>query len=458
MAQDISSRCSFKGKEIQNPRRNGEGQTESNCSSESWLIDVKKAFIPPHKMWQVSTKVCIYRMPKCIMDWKVEAYAPSVISFGPYHHRKIPRLFLMDQYKLEAVHRVLARLDINVTELVGEIQKLESEIRECYGEPLEWDGETLSWMLTMDACFILEFFKSLAKPRCDSDINCFSLVFQNDDTCNSMLLDILDDILKMENQIPLYILITLLQLEYETREKTITELVERLIMSPLFDGSPFFSSFSNDQTKLKLKEHLQKNPPPFYLLDLSRMLIIDVLAHPSPESAPVVEYPDGNDDNNITNDRERCGWWRNVGLPDWRQRLSCVDILNNCFHATNSTLGQQLSDSTTYIPCFQLQGAGIKFQPGKIRFEKKRCRSSTLFLPGIIVDRCTETRLRNLMAYEECQRCSWSPQETVISQYVMMFWNLIDSEKDVSILKKLGRHLEHHRQRRRYGSYVQPYD
>lgn len=138
MAQDIPG-SRFKCKEIQIAQLNGEGKIESNGSTDSWLIDIKRTFISPHKIWQVSTKVCIYRVPKGIMDWKPEDYAPSLISFGPYHHRKAPQLIKMGHYKVDAIHRMLARLNIDVNNLIEEVQKLESEIRECYEEPIEWE-------------------------------------------------------------------------------------------------------------------------------------------------------------------------------------------------------------------------------------------------------------------------------------------------------------------------------
>ncbi|GLJ34776.1 hypothetical protein SUGI_0699940 [Cryptomeria japonica] len=48
----------------------------------------------------------------------------------------------------------------------------------------------------------------------------------------------------------------------------------------------------------------------------------------------------------------------------------------------------------------------------------------------------TETLLRNLMAYKECQRRVWYPEDTVISHFVALLDDLIDSEKDVSVLRK----------------------
>ncbi|GLJ34453.1 hypothetical protein SUGI_0692900 [Cryptomeria japonica] len=141
-----------------------------------------------------------------------QAYIPSVLSFGPYHQQLNPELSTIDKYKLEAVHRTSARLQIDVSILVAEIHKLDSEIRECYQEPIDWDEEILSWKFLMDACFILEWFRP---PERETDW--FSIFYQTPTGWNALHRAILNDIMKLENQIPLFVLITLLVLEFSTR-------------------------------------------------------------------------------------------------------------------------------------------------------------------------------------------------------------------------------------------------
>ncbi|GLJ34763.1 hypothetical protein SUGI_0699670 [Cryptomeria japonica] len=112
----------------------------------------------------------------------------------------------MDQHKLEAVHRVSTRLKRDVSTFIAEFEKLELEIRECYEEPIDLDGKSLSWMLAMDACSIFESCKSSAVSRSKSDSGFFSLIFQIDDVKNSMFYAMLDDLIKLENQIPLFVI------------------------------------------------------------------------------------------------------------------------------------------------------------------------------------------------------------------------------------------------------------
>ncbi|GLJ34462.1 hypothetical protein SUGI_0693040 [Cryptomeria japonica] len=235
-------------------------------------------FEPQYKIRQLPKTVCIYRVPKSLMINKKESHAPFYVSFEPYNHN----MNTMDQHKVEAVHRFLARLKIDVTILIAEIGKLDSKIRECYEEVIEWDEETITWMLTMDGCFILEFLRSWIVRR-----DCFSLVFQDSKHENTVTWDIQMDILKLENQIPLFVLITILCcLEFGTDEGAVEQLTKLLEGRLLFGGYPFNVDFS-----VNLKEHILKQP--YHLLDLYRMVIKDILTHPSPDSAIAVK-PDGS--------------------------------------------------------------------------------------------------------------------------------------------------------------------
>ncbi|GLJ34483.1 hypothetical protein SUGI_0693550 [Cryptomeria japonica] len=143
-------------------------------------------------------------------------------------------------------------------------------MKEFSAEPIEMDGLTLSWMLAMDACFILEFLKSFAVTRDESDIDCFSFVFPNKDFENSMFGGILDDIMKLENQIRLFFLIALLQLEFGNRTLGISKLAALLSTHKVFGGFPFSSSLPGN-SELTLKKYIEKDP--CHLLDLYRMMI-----------------------------------------------------------------------------------------------------------------------------------------------------------------------------------------
>ncbi|XP_057871891.1 UPF0481 protein At3g47200 [Cryptomeria japonica] len=343
---------------------------------------------------QGGEKVCIFKVPDPMMNSNRDAYVPCIVSLGPYHQGEKST---MDKYKRQAVRRLVTRINKSEEWLMKEIQKIEKEIREHYEEEeINCNGEKLCWMMTADACFILEFFKCAAETRDDQNVQgSYSHVFQNKGYKNCMHSAILTDIMKLQNQVPLFILIKLLQLEFDDAKR---ELARILSNSNPFKGFPFNSKQeSDDSIKSKLDEE-----NPCHLLDLYRMVIRDRL------------IPRSESSRSESSTAYRCGYQQ---LP-------------------SSNVGAEKGKIERHIPCAEkLENAGIEIKSDNIKFEKSKFGISKLFLPQITVKYSTETLLRNLVAYEECQRCSSNPKKPVISCYVNLLDKLIDSEKDVALLQ-----------------------
>ncbi|GLJ34484.1 hypothetical protein SUGI_0693590 [Cryptomeria japonica] len=412
MAQLDSRSSIIKGKQIYIGESSCGGQWQSDTSGIP--VQANHIFDPSCNTWQVGAKVCIFRVPNPIMVGNREAYLPSTVSLGPYHHNSNDRVSTMNQHKQEAVRRMVSRIKRDGVSLMKRIQNMERDIREYYEERLNCDGETLCCMMVYDACFILEFFRCASRTKDENPQGWFSLVFQNKDFKNCMHSAILSDIMKLENQIPLSVLIEILRLEFDHPEP---ELAAMLSNSELFKGFPFNASLSvedvndvaksklkDDGVKSKLREYIEKYPC-YHLLDLYRIVIKDLL---TPE----------NSESYIA------------------RRLGYVQIACPPNHSSfTSDAAESLVDKR-YSPCAEeLQNAGIIFKVGQVRFRRRKWVNSKLSLPQITVNYMTETLLRNLMAYEECQRCSWNPEPTVISYYIRLLDNLINSDKDVSALR-----------------------
>ncbi|GLJ47702.1 hypothetical protein SUGI_1007400 [Cryptomeria japonica] len=97
----------------------------------------------------------------------------------------------MDKYKLQEVKKTLERIPaMTIDDLVDKVRELDTKIRACYEDSaVEWDGDTLAWMMAMDACFILEF---LRREMLNS-----SLVFHTERADNIKRREIILDILKL---------------------------------------------------------------------------------------------------------------------------------------------------------------------------------------------------------------------------------------------------------------------
>ncbi|GLJ35544.1 hypothetical protein SUGI_0714700 [Cryptomeria japonica] len=409
--------------------------------SQPWLIQVKKRFERQYKIQvQCSHSVTIYRVPKSIVALKREAYVPQVVAFGPYHRNMNPQLSAMDEHKLEAVRRILTRLNnITINTLITEVQQLEKEIRDCYEGPVDYSGETFAWMCTMDACFILEFLRT---PKRRYDQKNFSLVFQNAGHRNAISWEIMKDILKLENQIPLFLLIRILQLELRSRETAMSTLATILSHFDEFRGFPFSLEQSQklgrkEQIKLRIEAHIKMGA--CHLLDLCRKIIKDFLTYPI---VPVTPAP-STFECNVSSKCQTLGWTgsTNQWLRSNNDHHSDCIKMGKCistYFTSKQKFGRNVDDGMSIASAKLLRSAGIRFRPGKIWFAKKSFRRSTLFLPQIKVEHSTETHLRNLMAFEECQSCGWYPEKTVILRFMLFVDYLIDSEQDVALLRKEG--------------------
>uniref|UniRef100_A0A0D6QZZ1 Uncharacterized protein n=1 Tax=Araucaria cunninghamii TaxID=56994 RepID=A0A0D6QZZ1_ARACU len=383
----------------------GEGSRTEVNNINSWVIEIPAG-------------LCIYRVPTEFMDRNENAYAPKYVSFGPFHHKK---LSAMEDYKRDAVYRTLKRLengnksmDELKEDLVREVQKSEEGIRDCYeGRAIEYDKETLAWMMTMDACFILEYFRAF-----NSDEEDKSLVFKNEKRLNVVSLGILMDILKLENQIPLFLLIEILHFELQNREKAWSTLFEMLSSLSEFQGYPFLPEKKEEKKKDRGSELVKKQNE-----------------NKKDRRSEEEEGPPKKQNENKKDRRSE--------LLDKHIRGSAHHLLDLCRKVTADFLkegnGHYTPESyvARNIPTAELlHKAGIKFKPsvdGKVGLEKGSFACRTLSLPPIIVDDNTGTILLNVIAFEECHR---SDEQYVFSHYVNLMSNLVNSEKDVALFTK----------------------
>ncbi|GLJ47701.1 hypothetical protein SUGI_1007380 [Cryptomeria japonica] len=392
--------------DIQNGER--QGPLEVNREPESWFDKLKldPAFIN-YKNRKTSADVSIYRVPEIIKKANREAYDPLVVFLGPFHHKKDQQMTVMDEYKLQAVDRTVERIPNMTREhLVDKVKELHEEIRDCYEDSAnEWDDNALVSMMTMDACFILEFLQM--------DMPNSSLVFHSHRANSIKRGEILMDILKLENQIPLCILKKILKLELKDPVAFLADTLNRC-MGCYFQGYPFKENKHNEDLIAKFIKG-----GAFHLLDLSRQVIADFLS-------------DSNSGCKADNPIKSC---------------ACIATPNGvgCFrgasweHIIRGLRGSAAVDGSMMPSAEKLEEAGIKLKQstgGKVHFKRRFLRSSTLYLPQIIVDDNTEIFLRNLIALEECQMQENYKITRVISLNLYRMDCLIDSREDVGLFRK----------------------
>ncbi|GLJ36219.1 hypothetical protein SUGI_0727090 [Cryptomeria japonica] len=193
---------------------------------------------------------------------------------------------------------------------------------------------------------------------------------------------IISDILMLENQIPFFVLLKILELELQTDEENawreLCVLLDAARITRLF--YPF------NATESWLQQGIPRGQKVKHLLDLFRMLVI------------YSSFPD-----------RKTIWKFNCSMSPHKQEY--------------------------IIPsASELRRAGIKFRKVEGKFEEIGIKKNVFHLPRIRISGSIETVLRNLMALEICE----AEDTCVISRYVLLKCELIDSEKDFIVLKKAG--------------------
>eukprot|EP01018_Ginkgo_biloba_P000853 Gb_15961 [translate_table: standard] len=419
----------------------------------------------------------IFRVPKTLLNENKKAYIPQVISLGPYHFKETKRLDEMEMLKSQVarkmhqrlidrrkhdfksvVHEIIQQKDhlptgfesvvdetIQQTEhgfksIVNMIERREEDIRHCYDEEITPDRKVLSWMMARDVCLVLEVLKKYSDtqegdtewrewPRIDRILN--------RKRYHPLLNEIVKDMFKMENQLPLWLLLDLFRFRNLKYEDYFKKALENL--TPLIKYKP---STLSEVCDLSQDSHLLK---------LLHGYIVGRYSKTDGHTNPAIGEAAKGDASKLQSVSEH------TTLSDFL--LCCVPLLiwQGCKKYFAILLGCMiiLVCSPCCIPWLIWQGCkkyfalpksnrgnvpsaeelsyvGVEFKKcsggiSEIRFEKK---SSTLYLPHFKVDERSEVLLRNLMALEI------SSQEKPITRYAIFMNDLINNSRDVSIFRK----------------------
>lgn len=387
------------------PRQSVYDKNPRRISREEWVNYMKG---DSHLRNRRPSFVSIFRVPKFLKDTKTEAYEPQTVSLGPYHN-KSEKLVPMDDLKRRALRRMMMRYNTSqklqpddmvfADKATNVILSVVDKIKDIYEESIDCDGETLAWMLCLDGCCILEVLRTLGRNPNESD----ELYERNDPIFWENKLaasNILKDIVMLENQIPWIVLHELLQLENPEDGQVLTTLLNLLA-----HGTLGLFKISG-QNKSGVKKHIDQVKKSHHLLGFLHKVIVD---EPSIDDSP-----------------------RNQYLYRFSIK-SCIGHLLLKLQDENKALNHDFESIPTAV---ELKNAGIKFEPCKggisgISFNRKR---AIIYLPVVCITYGTEVLFRNLIAFEICR-----PSEpNYVSSYVNLMDDLIDSQKDVALLRSMG--------------------
>ncbi|KAK3005393.1 hypothetical protein RJ639_016926 [Escallonia herrerae] len=175
-----------------------------------------------NKKAQLSSKASIYRVPQKLRKLKESAYTPRIVSIGPYHKHD-ERLKDMEDQKKSYTSSLLSRViepgqttDAAIKEITNKILDKAADARSCYAATHELDDD-------------------VRRQKADQPQN-VDLILGN----TLVFLDVRNDLLLLENQIPMFVLQTLFDFS----------LVQAVQPHPLFD---LIISFFGNMLNFKLK-------------------------------------------------------------------------------------------------------------------------------------------------------------------------------------------------------------
>ncbi|XP_010250391.1 PREDICTED: putative UPF0481 protein At3g02645 [Nelumbo nucifera] len=432
----------------------------------------------------------IFIVPKTLKSTKPDSYIPQHVTLGPYHYRR-PELYEMVRYKHAAVRTTHKQLhSIGFEELVEEFKKQEPRIRSSYHKYLDFDRETLAWMMAVDASFLLEFLHINAVRKGSRNLTKVSsgmAYFIDYARTKSDYNPILRDIVMLENQIPLFLLKKILDYQCLSPEIDADDVLYSILMDLCKELSPLkmIHNFQRTRKRVSFSEHFH------HLLDFLYSTIVPRLN--KEQHSEIDEVVDGDEgSNNPAGDGRKEETFKNCGpvkqvlefiwkmlsnvnkgpmhsvtkvlaskpvkvvlqLP-WEilSRLPGFAILkqpaelfsqgdgdgnpeDDDSSSTNSVDRPPLIEEITIPSVTELHKCGVRFSPTNgdittISFDVKRV---TFHLPKISLDVNTEVVLRNLVAYET----SAASGPLIFTRYTELMTGIIDTKEDAELLRERG--------------------
>ncbi|VVB05124.1 unnamed protein product [Arabis nemorensis] len=347
---------------------------ESGTRRRDWVISIRDKLDQANKDDDRTSwgKLCIYKVQHYLHEKDNKSYFPQTVSLGPYHHGK-PQLHSMECHKWRAVNKVLKRTSQVIETFIDAMTDLEEKARACYEGPISLNTYKFTEMLVLDGCFVLELLRGVDEGFLKLGYDRKDPVFAIRGSMHS----IRRDMLMLENQLPLFVLNRLLELQNQTG--SVAQLAVRF-----FDPSrPTAETSAKDTQARGVIIDPSADLGDLHCLDVFRRSLL----FPKPEPMTSEE-----------------------GLAD--KRL------------------QQMIPSVT-----ELRHAGFQFRMRETdRFWDIKFNNGYLEIPTLHIHDGTKSLFLNLIAFEQCH----TDLSNDITSYIIFMDNLIDSPEDISYLHHRG--------------------
>ncbi|XP_022842241.1 UPF0481 protein At3g47200-like [Olea europaea var. sylvestris] len=115
-----------------------------------------------------SENISIFKVPGNLRQVEAKAYDPNIISIGPYHQGKA-HLQAMEKVKWQFFRRLFCPSSQGIEEklegVIEAMKGLEPEARSYYSEDVKMSRKKFVEMMIIDGCFVVELFRDLEKSE-----------------------------------------------------------------------------------------------------------------------------------------------------------------------------------------------------------------------------------------------------------------------------------------------------
>ncbi|KAL6286019.1 hypothetical protein ACE6H2_010409 [Prunus campanulata] len=452
-------------------------KSSTNFNEFQWVIQIQKT-LEEELEFDREIPVSIFNVPKALLASDPDSYIPQEVAIGPYHYLR-PELYEMERYKVAAAKRTQKQLQcLKFQDLVEQLKKLEPRIRACYHKYLDFNGDTLGWMMAIDASFFLELLEIYGAKEGKVLTRVSSRMSHLVDVSGSKSAHhaILRDLVMLENQIPLFVSRRTLEFQFKSLEQA-DDMLLSMLMGLCKELSPF-KVVDQDLPKIQVSEcaHLLDFLYQMITPKLERRPSEIVEAEDKGESTPQKESKSSDSPNFVKLFLQevwkllsklnkgpvrllkkllesgpvkvifKLPWTILSNLPGFSMLKQPVSYLFSTQdkeetnpeneNSSNSISKPPLIEEITIPSVSDLVKSGVRFVKTKgsvstISFDPKKV---TFYLPATSLDVNTEVILRNLVAYE----VSNTSGPLVFTRYTELMNGIIDTEEDVKLLREKG--------------------
>ncbi|KAK9054645.1 hypothetical protein SSX86_025724 [Deinandra increscens subsp. villosa] len=461
--------------------------SKPDIEDDEWVESMRKSICEQDDEEIAKIPVSIFTVPKVLLATDPKSYIPQQVALGPFHHWR-PEVYDMQRYKLAAARRTQKFMNVSFDRIVEIMKKQdEARIRACYHKFIDMSGDALVWMMAVDMAFLLEFLVVYSmKQEGRTMTRVTSGMSHLVDATGKKLshVAILRDLVMVENQIPLFLIMTMLEHQLKEGENSSAgEKLKSMLMGLYHELSPFQEQ---DLAEVDIDDC-------DHLLDfLYHMTVPSNKEHHIYEATIQVEYEgiteearDGDQEESFakpsdvgrfTNfmliivSKSKAGMlrllrkiifgrpvvllaklpWKIISsLPILKLMKGPIETMFENFRGEEQETSKEEGDEQkaptieeiTIPSVTEMVKAGFLFSPvnGGISDISFDVKTRTLTLPVVELDVNTEVFLRNLVAYEACV----AKGPLVMARYTELMNGIIDTEEDATYLRERGVVLNH---------------